>query len=241
MPVKGVRAGLGNGLVRTQNQVQRAVEYECIFFDNVRQRGVCGQPERRVRTKVADMVAAVRRGAGLCAVVTRRPQPNAYPRRSRFRPDTPEQHHRREHAADVFIAGCDIGNSYGAAVLVIQRRLEDCGICLVSLLAVRKVDQFDLEETRQVGFAVVSQQAAKDRVGIELRHARPDHRGPFIDERCYLAVADQADVETGQEILSLVSVNGKCGPRWTRASDAHLRRPAEHIRQRCRGCHRHES
>ena len=194
MGVEGICAGLGNGLVRAENEMQGAVEYECILLDHVRESGIRREPERGVRTNVADVVAAVRRTAGTCAIVTRRAKSNANSRCTGFRPDAPKQHHRREHATDVFVTRCDVGDPYGTAIRVVQHRIEDGGICLISLFAVRKIYEFDFEETRQVRFAIVSKQPAKDRVRIELRHACPYHRGPFVDERCYLAVADQTDV-----------------------------------------------
>ncbi len=161
MGVEGIRAGLGNGLVGAENEMQGAVEYECIFLDDVRQRGVGGQPQRRVRAHVADVVAAVSRLAGFRAVVAGRPKPNAYSRRAGLRPYAPQQHHRREHSAHVFIARSDVAYPHGAAIRVVQHGVEDGGVGLVSLLAMRKIDEFDFEEARQFGLAVVPQQSAK--------------------------------------------------------------------------------
>ena len=239
--MKGILAGLWDRLVGTEDEVQGPVEYERVFLDNVRKRCVGRQAQRRIRANIANVIAAMRRLARLCAVVTRWSQADANPRRTGFRPDTPCQHHGSEHAPDVFVAGREIRDADRAAIRVVQDRVQDGGIRLVNLFAVREIDELHFEEAGQVELIVVAQQAAEDRVGVELRHAGPDHRRTSIDERCHLAISDQTDVETGQETLSLVPVIDECFVRLIRASDAPLQRPVRSIEPRCRGCRQRES
>ena len=134
--MKGILAGLGDRLVGTEDEVQWPVEYERVFLDNVRERCVGRQSQRRVGADIADVIAAMRRLARLCAIVAGWSQADSNPRRTGFRKDAPRQHHRSEDATDVLIAWREIRDANRTAVRVVQNRVQNRGIRLVDLFAV---------------------------------------------------------------------------------------------------------
>ena len=191
--------GLGQALVRPEQQGERLLQDEGDLVADQRDRRIGGQPKRQGRSDVADVVAAAGYVGAARTVVEPRPQSNADARLAGEPLDRADDHRRPEEAAELLEAGREVGDPHRGAVAVAKRRHQDRGVLEVLLLAFTEPLEQDVEETAGLGIAVLvavaGEEGMEDGVSVEVGQAGPADTAARIDQRSEPAVADHAAVE----------------------------------------------
>ena len=117
--------GLGQALVRPEQQGERLLQDEGDLVGDQRDRRVGGQPERQIRPDVADVVASTGQFGAARAVVEARSQADADAGFAGQAFDGANDHRRPEGATELLEPGGEVRDPDRGAVAVAERRHQD--------------------------------------------------------------------------------------------------------------------
>ena len=179
-------------LVRTQNEIERPVDHETGFAQDVIDRSVGCESQHLLPADIADVGAALGQCRRHPAPVEARPQQHPAARHAGQHLHPPHQCEWPEHPVVAGKARREIGDLDGLATAVVQPGAQDRGVGLVGLFAAGEILQ--LESPVAAVLACV-EQGVEDRIAVETRQAAPDDARTFVDQRAVGAVADHAEVQ----------------------------------------------
>ncbi len=142
----------------------------------------------------ADVMTAGDAGLAAFAETCGGSQPQTQGRPAGERLHAAHEHHRPEHAATAAKSRREIDDAHGAAMAVVQPRLDDRGVAHVVLLGARQIDHVDGENTAVRFTALFLQQRGEHRIAIRAWQAGPHEPRLLVDERRHLAIADHSVV-----------------------------------------------
>ena len=165
------------------------------------------QPQIQVASRIADVVRATDHATLALAVVLHHREDHAHSRPPGQRPQDAHQRCRAKTAAVLAETRAEIRNREHRAVRIGQRGFENRGVSLIGLAGRYLLEQLHAPPALPGPRGRSGQQFAEHRIAVQSRQARPHVRALGVDQRCHLAIADQAQFQVRGSVADVAQVS----------------------------------